>query len=144
MSIDTDIVDKIISISAAVPGINYAKFDEVKLAIDDFEDHEIPAIQLWDNGRSGKHSQGRILYNWSLSLELIMRSQTTDVVDQKALFEKMREIKLALWDKPNLLIPGVVQLNYVAEVTDLHLLKPNYIGRLDFEVQFYDELVSAC
>jgi len=145
LSIESDIVDKIVSIvTNDVTGINYVSFDRIKLAISEFEPHEIPAVQIWDNGQAIKHERGRILVNWNLSLELIMRSEITGEVDQKGLFEKRREIQLALWDRPNLDIPGVVHLIYTGNISDLHLLQPNYIARIDFAVQYYDQLTSAC
>src|SRR5210317_1758155 len=130
MSIESDISDKIVSIiENDVTGINYVSFDKIKLAISDFEPHELPAVQIWDNGQAPQHQRGRILVDWSLSLELIMRSEITGEVDQKGLFEKRREIQLALWDRPNLNIPGVTHLIYTGNITDLHLLQPNYIAR---------------
>ena len=145
MSIETDIVDKIVDIiTNDVTGINYVSFDKIKLSTSDFEPHEMPAVQIWDNGQAPLHERGRIKVDWNLSLELIMRSEITGEVDQKGLFEKRREIQLALWNNPNLGIPGVIHLIYTGNITDLHLLQPNYIARIDFVVQYYDELVSTC
>ena len=145
MSIESDIVDKIVDICTNdVSGLNYVSFDKIKLATSDFEPHEMPAVQIWDNGQQVKHERGRIQVTWNLSLELIMRSEITGEVDQKGLFEKRREIQLALWDKPNLGIPGVIHLIYTGNITDLHLLQPNYIARIDFAVLYYDELTAAC
>jgi len=138
-------VDKIVSIvKTDVAGINYVSFDRIKLSTTDFEPFELPAVQIWDNGQTVKHERGRILVDWNLSLELIMRSEITGEVNQQGLFEKRREIQLALWDQPNLGIPGVVHLIYTGNITDLHLLQPNYIARIDFVVQYYDTLVAAC
>lgn len=145
MSIESDISDKIVSIiENDVTGINYVSFDKIKLATSDFEPHEMPAVQIWDNGQAPQHQRGRILVDWSLSLELIMRTEITGEVDQKGLFEKRREIQLALWNRPNLDIPGVTHLIYTGNITDLHLLQPNYIARIDFIVQYYDDLTGAC
>lgn len=144
MSIESSIVDKIVQIVTAVPGINYVSFDKIKLAINDFAPHELPAVQLWDNGATPIHERGRIRVDWNLSLELIMKSEITGVVDQKALFELRRTIQLALWAQPNLGIPGVVHLFYTGSNSDLHLLEPYYIARIDFAVQFYDNLTGSC
>lgn len=144
MSIESDIVDAIVAKVSAVTGITSVEFDEVKLSVEDFQSHELPAVQIWDSGASIKHEQGRILSNWNLALELIMKSSTGGTVDQKALFEKRREIQLALWENPNLGIPGVVHLIYTGHVSDLHLLNPYYIARIDFAVQFYDSLTGTC
>ena len=77
-------------------------------------------------------------------LELIMKSTSLGVVDQKALWALRRKIELALWDKPNLEIPGVVHLVYRTNVTDLHLLAPFYVARMEIEVLFRRSLTGSC
>lgn len=146
MSIESDIVDKIVSIiETDVTSINYVSFDKIKLATSDFSAHELPAAQVWDNGMTIKHERGRVLKDWNLSLELVMKSEITGEVDQKALFELRRVIELALWNQPNLGIPGVVHMIYTGNISDLHLLEPFYIARVDFTVRFYDNLTgSSC
>jgi len=145
MSIESDIVDKIVSIiDIDVPSINYVSFDKIKLATTDFQAHELPAVQIWDAGQLVVHEQGRAKKSWSLALELIMKSDITGEVNQKALFALRREIELALWAQPNLGIPGVIHLVYTGNMSDLHLLEPFYIARLDFTVLFYDSLTGTC
>lgn len=144
MSVESDIVDKIVQIVETIPGINYVSFDKIKLATGDFLPHELPAVQLWDNGQSPTHERGRIRVDWNLSLEIIMKSDIAGEVDQKGLFELRRTIQLALWEKPNLGIPGVIHLIYTGNTSDLHLLEPYYIARIDFAVQYYDSLTGTC
>lgn len=144
MSIESDIVDKIVTIVDGAASINYISFDKIKLATSDFQAHELPAVQIWDNGQQIAHERGRILVDWALSLELIMKSDVSGVVDQKALFELRREIELALWAIPNLGIPGVVHLVYTGNISDLHLLEPFYIARIDFTVKYYNSLTGSC
>lgn len=145
MSIESDIVNAIVVIvDNDVAAINYVSFDKIKLATSDFAAHELPAVQIWDNGMLITHQRGRVLKDWNLSLELIMKSDVTGEVDQKALFELRRTVELALWARPNLGIPGVVHMVYTGNITDLHLLQPYYIARIDFTVQFYDNLTGSC
>ena len=145
MSIESDIVNAIVVIvDNDVTAINYVSFDKIKLATSDFAAHELPAVQIWDNGMIVTHQRGRVLKDWNLSLELIMKSDVTGEVDQKALFELRRTVELALWARPNLGIPGVVHMVYTGNITDLHLLQPYYIARIDFTVQFYDNLTGSC
>jgi len=144
MTIENDIIDKIESIVTGVAGVKSFHYETIKLATSDFSDHEIPAIQLWDVGQSVEHQRGRILVNWSLALEIVMKSLFTGEAKQKDLLELRRTIQLALWDKPNLQIPGVVHLVYNGNITDLHLLEPYFVARLDFDVVFYDNLTGSC
>lgn len=145
MSIESDIIDKIIDVvTVSVPEVHYISFDKIKLATSDFAPHELPAVQIWDSGQVPTHERGRIRVDWNLSLELIMKSDFAGVVDQKSLFELRRKIQLALWANPNLGIPGVVHLVYTGNISDLHLLEPFYVARIDFTVQFYDNLTGSC
>jgi hypothetical protein len=145
MSLESEICDKIIStIQSDVTEIKYVSFDKIKLSTSDFRDFELPAVQIWDISQSAKHERGRILITWSISLEIIMKSNETGVASQKDLWELRRKIQLALWKKPNLEIPGVVHLVYNSNITDLHLVEPYYIARLDFDVVFYDNLTGSC
>jgi hypothetical protein len=145
VSIESDIVDKIVAIvQADISEVNYVSFDKIKLATDDFLPHELPAVQLWDNGQVITHERGRIRVEWNLSLELIMKSEFTGAVDQKGLFELRRKIQLALWAQPNLGIPRVIHMVYTSNTSDLHLLEPFYIARLDFAVMYYDNLTGSC
>lgn len=144
MSIESDIIDKIVLILDAMPELNYVSFDKIKLATSDFSSFELPAVQIWDTGATIKHERGRALVTWGMSLELIMKSEITGEVDQKGLFELRRKIQLALWEKPNLGVPGVVHLIYTANISDLHLLEPYYIARIDFAVLYYDSLTGSC
>jgi transposase len=73
-----------------------------------------------------------------------MKSLTTGSVVQKDLWELRRKIQLALWENPNLGIPGVIHLIYTGNITDLHSVEPYYISRLDFDVQYYDDLTGTC
>ena len=144
MSIESDIADAIVAVVTAVPGIKSVNFDKVLLTTSDFRDFELPAVQLWDVAQTIQHERGRILVSWSLSLELIMKSLTSGEVIQKDLWELRRTIQLALWANPNLGIPGVVHLVYSGNVTDLHTVEPYYISRIDFDVQYYDNLTGSC
>lgn len=144
MSIESTIADAIVAVVTSVTEIKTVNFDKVILATSDFRDHELPAVQLWDVFQSVEHQRGRILVNWSMSLELVMKSLTSGTVIQKDLWELRRKIQLALWANPNLGIPGVVHLVYTGNITDLHSVEPYYISRLDFDVQYYDNLTGTC
>jgi hypothetical protein len=144
MSIESTIADKIVQVVQTVTEVKTVVYDRVLLASSDFRDHELPAVQLWDVAQTIEHQRGRILVNWSMSLELIMQSDTSGAVTQKSLWELRRKIQLALWSNPNLGIPRVVHLIYTGNITDLHTVEDHYISRLDFDVQYYDDLTGTC
>lgn len=144
MTIETDILDAIKTKVEAVSGIAFVSHDKIRIKASDFRMGELPAVQVYDVGQSIQHQQGRSLVNWTLILELIMKADGSGLVDQNALLTKRREIGLALWDAPNLGIPGVTHLIYTGNATDLHMLTPLYTASMEFQVQFYDDLVGSC
>jgi hypothetical protein len=144
MGIESSIADAIIAKVGTVTQLKTVNFDKVLLATADFRDFELPAVQLWDVAQSMEHQRGRILVTWSLSLELVMKTTTAGSVVQKDLWELRRTIQRALWDQPNLGVPGVIHMVYTGNITDLHSIEPYYISRLDFDVQFYDDLTGSC
>lgn len=144
MAIETDIMNAIVARVQTVPEIVTVNSDRIILATSDFRDHELPAVQIWDVAQSIQHQRGRILVNWAMSLEIVMKSLESGAVDQSTLWTLRRDIQLALWNEPNLNIPAVVHMIYTGNVTDLHLIEPYYIARIDFDVQFYDDLTGSC
>jgi hypothetical protein len=127
-----------------VPEVVKINSDRIILATSDFRDYELPAVQIWDMAQRIDHQRGRILVNWSMSIEIVMKSLESGTVYQTTLWDLRRKIQLALWAEPNLGIPGVVHMIYTGNVTDLHLMEPYYVARIDLDVQFYDELTGSC
>lgn len=144
-TMEAKIAQKIVEvIETELPEIKTINSDRIRLATSDFRDHELPAVQLWDVSQSIEHQRGRKLATWALSLEIIMKQLQSGLVNQEYIWELRRKVELALWSKPNLGIPGVVHLIYTGNITDLHTIEPYYIARIDFDVQFYDDLTGSC
>jgi len=144
---EEDIRDKLVDIlqnHATLTDIKTVNFDRVQLAISDFRDHEVPAVQLWDVAQAITHERGRIRVGWAISLEIIMKTKSAGLVEQVDLWDLRRRIQLALWETPNLGIPTVIHMIYNGNITDLHTVEPFYIARIDFEVAFYDDLTGSC
>ena len=144
MSIETDIINALVAKLQTVTELKTINYDRINVTITDFMEHELPAVQLFDIGQTIQHNRGRSIVTWSMSIELIMKSLSTGTVSQLDLFELRRTIALALWDQPNLGVPGVIHLVYTGNITDLHTLEPYYIARLDFDVLYNDNLTGAC
>lgn len=144
-TIEDSIVDAIRTRVTGVAAIKSYSDDKIRISTSDFMDHELPAAQLWDVGQFIQHERSRILVTWSFSLELIMKSLVSGEVSQRDLWELRRTVALALWAPPvNLGVPGVIHPVYTGNVTDLHMVEPFYIARIDFDVQFYDDLTGPC
>ena len=144
LTMKAKIARAILSILRTVPGIEYLEFDDVRILTSDFNDMLIPAVQLIDIRESVQHDHSRAKKTWSITLELVMKEDEHGAVSQEDLWNFTYKIERALWAQPNLGITGVLQMVYLGNSTDLHLVKPYYISKLDFDVVYYEDLVSPC
>lgn len=149
-SMKTKIAREILAICATIPVVKYTAFDKVKLLAADFLETEIPAIQLIDVNMTSVHEMSRAKKTWQIALELLMKGNESGSVSQSDLWNLEYEVLRKLWAHPGL--PGVksgsggkvIQMNFLGSQTDLHLLEPYYFARLDFEVLFYEAMVTDC
>lgn len=145
MEMEELIANAIIAVlTTEVAELKTLTFEKVRIAIDDYLDHEVPAVQIWDMSQDIEHQRGYQQVSWNLALEIVMKSLSTGEVKQKDLWAIRRKIELALWNNPNLLIPGMIHLVYRRNVTDLHLLEPYFVARMEFEALFRRPLTGSC
>lgn len=144
LSMKSRISRAIVAVLETVPGLHTVEFDNVRLLSSDFNDLQVPAVQLIDLGETIQHEHVRAKKTWRISLELVMKEDEHGRVSQEDLWNFTYKIERLLWANPNLLIPGVLQITYIGNATDLHLIKPYYLSKLDFDVIYYENLVTEC
>jgi hypothetical protein len=125
-----------------MPEIKTVEFDKVRLTSDDFMSVQCPAIQLIGIAETVMHEQQRAKKTWILALELVMKSTSEAPLSQVDLWNTQYLVERLLWGLPNLGIPGVIHLRYLGNQTDLHLIEPYYILRMDLEALYYEPLVT--
>jgi len=142
----SQILTKIVSIlETLIPAdIKTVNYQVIKIADGDFEEWELPAIQLIDQGEIVEHEQGRARKTWDIVLEILLKTTVAGQVNQQTMFDLQNLVERKLWENPQIGIPGVIDLKYNGSATDLHLLSPLYYCRMDFTVRYYDALVSDC
>jgi hypothetical protein len=143
-SLRSDIADAIIARLALLPDIKSASFDTVRLQANDFQDWELPAVQIIDLGEVVIHEMKRARKSWQLVVEIILGPQATTTPTQKTLWDLMETVERHLWETPNLGISGVIHMILTGTSTDLHLMQPYYLGRLEMQVDYYQPLVGTC
>ena len=151
MSIQRKIFENLKSIlTAELSWANYVEYETIKLLSSDFHAHEFPAIQIFDAGESATNLQALTENVLTISIEIVMTRTTTELVDQGLLLDRKLEVKRAVGKDPTL---GIVStpsegsmkhIQYVGGVTDLHVLEPHYLARLDFEALFNEPFVREC
>ena len=124
---------------------NDVYFDKVKLVASDLQDTDLPYCQIIDLGETPFHEMRRVKKQWNLLIEIIIGPETSgDPPNQEDLWDLMEKAERTLWGVPNLGIPGVIHMIMVGTSTDLHMMEPYYVGRIELYVEYYQPLVDVC
>lgn len=124
--------------------VKTVSFDRVKINIAEYQDFELPAVQIIDLSSTINHERSRSLTSWFLVVEICMRTTTgLGIIDQKALWDLQEDIVRAIMAKPKLDLNFVVHAKIIDEVTDLHLSDPNYIANIGIEIMYYEPITST-
>ena len=114
-------------------------FDKIRVAISDYADYELPAVQVIDLSKGFEHQFSRSKSSWLVAVEIIMRStETVGVVDQQALWDLQENVMREIMKDPKLGLDFVLHVKLLDEVTDLHLQSPNYIATIGLEILYYE------
>jgi len=126
--------------------IGVVSFDKVKINISDYQDFELPAVQIIDLSATVNHEMSRSRTQWFLAVEICMRTtEELGVVDQKELWDLEESVKRAIMEDPKLGLNYVTSVTLIDSVTDLHMLDPNYISTIGVQVEYYEPITrSAC
>ena len=118
--------------------------DKVRLLAEDFQDWELPAVQIIDLGEVNQHEIRRGKKSWNLSIEVVIGPTAEDPVSQEELWDLMELLETTIWPTPQLGLSYVIHAKLLGSSTDLHLLDPFYTGRIDLVVDYYQPLVGNC
>lgn len=143
-STKSKIADALVAIVQGMDEFNYVKFDEVRLYTSDFKEWELPAAQFIDVAEQIEHQKLEAQRTWSITLEIIHKPTMGDLVSQKTMWNLEYRVSRAIWKNPNLGVKGVINARYTSNETDLHLLKPFYLLRMNFDVVYLEPLVREC
>ena len=142
----TNIATNLVAVLAGIPGIVSINYEVIKLLASDFNETELPAVQLIDMAEDNSHERGRALKTWNLSIELVIgpKTSTNYVPSQADLWDHIEKIEQYIFENPKLGLPYVNQVVLLGSVTDLHILRPLYTARVDIQIVYYQPLVSVC
>lgn len=143
-STKTAIAHALKTILEDIPIFRYVSFDRIKLYSSDFKESELPAAQFIDVSETITHERSRVLRRWSISLEVVHKSTSDEAISQEDMWNIEYQVSRKIWLRPNLGIPGVIHCLYTSNSTDLHLLEPFYLLRMDFDVLYYEHLTQDC
>jgi len=143
-SVRSKIADALLARLALVTDLKYRAFDVVRLQASDFQDYEIPAVQIIDLAELNTHEMKRGKKDWNLVIEVIVGPTESAAVTQQTLWDLMQLIEETVWAVPNLGLSEVIHMKLLTTSTDLHLMAPFYLGRIELSVMYYQPLVGTC
>ena len=125
--------------------VGVVRFDSVVLNIAEYQDYELPAVQIIDLNAQINHEMSRSRTSWFLAIEMCMRSTVNGIVNQQSLWDFQDDVIRAIMDDPKLGLNFVVQAQVIDKLTDLHMQEPNYIGTIGIEVIYYEPITrNSC
>ncbi len=126
------------------------EFEKVRILTADFQEHELPGIQIYDIGETATPLLSQTENTMQFSVEIVMTRNTGELINQGLLFDRKLEVKRAIGKDPTLGIissPGIgsfKNVQYKGSNTDFATIEPHYIARLDFEALFTEPFVRDC
>ncbi len=143
-SLRAQIAEKIITVINASGYFKWASHETIKMLASDFQEYELPALQLIDLGDDSVHERTRAKKTWNLTLEIVIGPKTNYVPKQTDLWDLLEITEQALFYDPKLGIDEVIHMKLLGSTTDLHILQPLYTARIDLQVDYYQALVRPC
>ena len=145
-SMRSQIADALLARIALIPGVKTSTFDRIKLLESDFDEWELPAVQIIDNEETNVHEMKRGRKSWPVTIELVIgpKQSTQYVPTQKDQWDLIEEIEKTVMQTPKLGLAAVIQVRLLGSITDQGLLRPYYTARINFVIDYYQELVGPC
>jgi len=143
-SIRTDIATALAAKIATLTTVKTVNIDPIRLAASDFNEYQLPAVQIIDTQETNVHEMVRGRKTWNLGIEIIIGPTTLTVPRQTDLWDLMESIEQKIFEDPKLGDPNVIHMKLIGSMTDLHLLSPLYIGKIDVQIDYYQALVRSC
>lgn len=145
-SIRSQIADAFLARVALVMDIKTSSFDRVRLLDGDFAEWELPAVQLIDGEELNVHEMLRGRKTWPITVELVIGpiAATGYEPTQKKLWDLIEAIENSVMSEPKLGLAKVLHVKLLGSNTDQGLLHPFYTARINFTVDYYQNLVGEC
>lgn len=143
-SMKSQIASALLTKLSSVTALKYRAFDSIKLLSSDFQEWELPAVQIIDLGEQNIHEVRQAKKQWTLAIELVMGPLSGSTPTQSDLWDLMEVIENNLFETPNLGVTGMIHMHLLGSSTDLHFMLPYYLGRIELLIEYRQPLLGAC
>jgi hypothetical protein len=139
-------MDAIIARVQLVMDVKTIGYDRIRLLEFDFDEWELPAVQILDGEETNTHEMKRGRKSWPLTVEIVIGpiQGTQYQPTQKDLWDLIEDIEKSVMQSPKLGLATVIQVKLFGSSTDQGVLRPYFSGRINFIVDYYQELVGPC
>lgn len=144
VSIEGAIFEALATLLGTLSWVKTVEFERPRIVASDWREPELPALQFFDNRAIVTHEGGDISIQWSLSIEIVLKSTQIDTVTQVVLFDKKHEVEDLIGANVDLGIQnlGMQHLRFDGWETDV-TEEPYYVCRLDFTA-LYRKPFTGC
>lgn len=130
--------------------LNYVEYERIRLNLADFEPHEIPGVQIFDNGEVYTHQRTRVETGWDIIVEYFQKANPDGSHDAGLLYDRKFEIERKIGENLKLGIPAVIadgsmiEVQYIASATNLFMVNGMSIAQLNFRALFNKPYSGLC
>lgn len=145
--LQSQIADALQTKLSTVSDFNYVAFDKVRLKYDEFRSHEFPAVQCYGTTETCFHISGRVQVEWDISVEILLRSSSQGIVDQRDLWNLKDEVLKTIFDDPQLGLTKFMQeLRWAGGFTDINFANTSNIisHTINLKAIYYTQLIGTC
>lgn len=113
------------------------EYETIKLAISDFNDTSLPAIQFWfdEEPFTMQRQRGHAQADIRITIEIVLKSMAATPLTQGDLLDRLRDVREVLGSNLQLNISGqIFHVTPVRAVRDLVTQPPYMVGQLQISV----------
>lgn len=137
-SYERQVFQNLKTLIATLTWVKQVDYEVVKLAISDFKDTELPAVQFWldEEPFMMQKQRGHASADMRITIEIILKPTAAAPLVQGDLLDRLRDIRELLGQNLQLNIQGqIFQTIPVRAVRDLVTQPPYMVGQLQISVQ---------
>jgi hypothetical protein len=142
LSIEGKIFEALATVLASLSWVKTVEYENLRVLPSEWRDFELPSLQFFDNRAIVTHARGDVDVQWSISIELTLKSTADATYSQIDLFDKKQEIETLIGANVDLGISGMKHLKFDGWETDATEM-PYLICRIDFTA-LYKKSFTGC
>lgn len=151
MSVKRDILNALVTrLQTQCTWATEVVWERIRLHSSDFDDHEVPIIQVYSGRRSAKHQKPRTENAWTIFVEVVCKQTQAGVVDLRTLMDHMESVEQAVGGyaiagggDANLAVPQMMHMALIGDDVGLAVIDPYYYGVLEFQALYFNRYTGC-